>query len=447
MGGKTTLKIGIISDTHLGDSPLDPDLSKDSFEAFEEALKILARNEADLIIHAGDFYDRIDPAPWIREKAVTILRSTITGTKPKMKVLEGKVNFEAEDVNISIPFFLIHGTHDRPIGKPIAAPPFQDLVAAGYANYIDADPENAFALKKVVLQKGTAKVSISGIGHRPEGYINESIAKCGIPLSNDAVNICCIHNAIKGIIPTEGECIELSAFAGVDFVIAGHAHIPRLNENNVLAILDHPDMTSSKLLVPGATVATGIYPQEEGRKYAHLIEISDQNKLICVKSFNLEKARRVFCKTIEVSGLSALNIRKRIEAYLASLPLDSLKKEPLVRVDLIGTLRRGVSKQKLKLEEIAARFLDKIQNWADMLVLRDVYSEDELKHLEELRNAVQTGTGLPAAFNHFSKKLNELKFKGKHFTTQELYDMFSDVKSSQSARKRVEAKLNEVLED
>jgi double-strand break repair protein MRE11 len=440
-----TLKIGIISDTHLGDSPSDPDLSRDSFEAFDEALKILAKNKADLIIHAGDFYDRTDPAPWIREKAVTILRSTITGTKPKMKVLEGKANFEAEDVNIAIPFFLIHGTHDRPIGKPIAAPPFQDLVAAGYANYIDADPENTFAVTKVVLQKGTARVSISGIGHRPEGYINESIAKSGIPLTDHTVNVCCTHNAIKGIIPTEGEYIELNAFAGLDFVIAGHAHIPRLNENGVLATLEHPDMPSAKLLVPGATVATGIYPQEEGKKYAHLIEISDQNKLLCVESFDLERARRVFCETIEVSGLSADNIRRRIEAYLASLPLDMLKKKPLVRVDLIGTLLQGVSRQKLKLEGTAARFRNKIQNWSDMLVLRDVYSEDELKHLEELRNAVQTGTGLPAAFNHFSKKLHELKFKGKHFTTQELYDMFSVVKSPQSARKRVEAKLNEML--
>lgn len=445
--GKMTIKIGIVSDTHLGAFPLDPELNIDSFEAFDESLKILVENGADLIIHSGDFYDRIDPAPWIRDKAISILRSNITGERPKIKVLEGKVNFEAEDVNIAVPFFLIHGTHDRPIGRPISAPPFQDLVAAGYANYVDVDPENEFAMKKVVLQKGKSKISISGIGHRPEGYINESITKCGIQLTNHAVNVCCTHNAIRDIIPTEGECIDLTALTGMDYVIAGHAHIPRLSKNNVLDIINHPDLPKTGLLVPGATIATGIYPQEEGKKYAHFLEISDKNKLLDIKSFNLEKARRIFCETIEVGGLNALEIRNRIEDYLKNLPLGSLKKKPLVRIDLVGTLRHGISKRQLKLDEIKAQFRDKIHNWDDMIIPRELYSEDELKHLDDLRNAVQTGTTLPAAFSHFSQKLRDLKYKGKHFTAEELYNTFSDIKTPQSARKRVEEKLNRVIKN
>ena len=438
-----TFKVGIISDTHLGVFPLDTELSKDSFETFEESLKILVKNGADLIIHSGDFYDRIDPPPWVQDKAIAILRSTITGKRPNIKVLEGKVNFEAEDVNIAVPLFLIHGTHDRPIGRPTAAPPFQHMVAAGYANYVDIDPSNEFAIRQVVLEKDESKISITGIGHRPEGYINESIEKFGIPPSNKAVNICCTHNAIEGIVPTQGEYIDLTLFAGLDFVVVGHAHIPRLSESGNLQSLDH-GLARTKLLVPGATVATGLYPQEEGIKYAHLLEISPQNKLASIRSFKLEGARQVFYRTIVADGLTSEEVRKRIEVFLNGLPLGKLKKRPLVRVNVVGKLAPASSKRELELDELSARFRDKIHNWSDMLVPSDLYSEDELKHLDELRSAVESGVTLPAAFSHFCKRLRTLKFPAKHFTPEDLYQLFFDVKA-QAARKRVENKLNEVL--
>jgi len=78
---KVSLKIGILSDTHLGASSIDPELRMDSFDAFEEGLKTLVGAGADVILHSGDFYDRTDPQPWIHDKATTILRSTITGVR------------------------------------------------------------------------------------------------------------------------------------------------------------------------------------------------------------------------------------------------------------------------------------------------------------------------------------------------------------------------------
>jgi len=76
-----SLKIGILSDTHLGASSIDPESRMDSFDAFEEGLKTLVGAGADVILHSGDFYDRTDPQPWIHDKATTILRSTITGVR------------------------------------------------------------------------------------------------------------------------------------------------------------------------------------------------------------------------------------------------------------------------------------------------------------------------------------------------------------------------------
>lgn len=71
-----SLKIGILSDTHLGASSIDPELRMDSLETFEESLKTLVGAGADVILHAEDFYDRTDPQPWIHDKATTIIRSS-----------------------------------------------------------------------------------------------------------------------------------------------------------------------------------------------------------------------------------------------------------------------------------------------------------------------------------------------------------------------------------
>jgi len=437
------LRIGILSDTHLGVYPLDTELGEDPFESFEESLKILVGNGADIIIHAGDFYDRKDPAPWVRDRAIDILRSTITGKRSEISVLEGDVNFNAEDVNIAVPLFLIHGTHDRPVGMPIPAPPFQDIVAAGFVNYIDANPNNRFSTKKVVVQKDKVKLSISGIGHQTEGFINQSIAEYGLEPTKGAVNICMLHNKIEGIISGEGECIDLSPFAGMDYVVSGHAHIPRMDGKGTLEAIERKDLKSGKLLVPGATVATDIYPQQEGIKYAHMLELGGSKPVL--KSFELESSRRVFCKSIRVDRLTREEIRGRIITFLDSLPFESMKKKPRVRVDLSGTLGEGVSREVLGLEEIEGRFKDKVQNWTDMIVPRDLYSEDELRHLEELRSLVQAGDALPAALTHFGRKLKQLGYKPEYFNPDELFETFSRVKSTQTARKKVADKLEEAL--
>jgi double-strand break repair protein MRE11 len=437
------IKIGIISDTHLGAFLLEPELNRDAFESFEEALKILVANGADIIIHSGDFYDRIDPQPWVQDKATNILRSTITGDNPDLKVIEGKVNFQAEDVKIAVPLFLIHGTHDRPIGRPMPAPPFQHLIAAGYANYIDIDPNNQFAFRQIVLQKDDIKISITGVGHRPEGYINKSLTEYGIPYRDDAINISCVHNAIEGIVPTSGEYLDLTLFSSIDYVIVGHAHQPRLDSNGVLELCKL-NSSRTKLLVPGATIATGLYPQEQGIKYAHLLEIPSQERPPKIKSFRLKNARQIFYHTIRVENLTAQEVRDEIERFLENLPIEKLEKKPLIRVNLIGKLKLGLSKRELKLDEIASRYKDKVYNWQDMLLPIDLYSEEELKHLNELKGAIEIGATLPTTLDHFCRKLQILNFPAKYFKPEEIYHMLHDVKVP-VARKRIEIKLNEVL--
>ena len=441
-----SLKVGIISDTHLGAFPLDHELNKDSFEAFEEGLKILVSNGADIILHAGDFYDKADPPPWVQDRATKILRSTITGKKPPLKVIEGRVNFEAEDVSIAVPVFIIHGTHDRPVGRPTPAPAFQHLVAAGYLNYVDIDPDNHFALPNLLIEKDGIRVSITGVGHRPEGDINRSISRCGIPNREGLINLCSIHNCVEGIIPSSGEYLDLGLLASVDYVIVGHAHQARLASTSAIAIQKVPASPNSRLMVPGSACATGIYPQEEGNKYVHLIEFERDKRKTQAKSFRLGKPRRVFYGSISCEGLSTKQTIDKIEKMLAKLPLEGLEKKALVRLYLTGKLASGSKKTELGLDQIAAKYRDKVQNWNEMIVPSDLYTEDELRKLEELRGAIEGDVTSSAPFERFCRKLTQLRFRGRYFKGGEIYGMLSDVTSTAAARRRVLDKLNEVLE-
>ncbi len=437
-----SLKIGILSDTHLGASSIDPELRMDPFETFEEGLETLVNAGADVILHAGDFYDRTDPQPWIHDKATTILRSIITGRKPNLEVLEGKVNFEAEDVSIAVPVFLIHGTHDRPIGRPAPAPPFQHLVSAGYVNYLDVDPDNKFASKHIVIKKGGTRVLLTGAGHRPEGYINESISKCGIPHKTGCVNISCIHNAVEGTVPAS-EYVDLSPFQNIDYVVMGHAHKACLDGRGALQAEKRGDL-KTKILVPGATNATSVSQQEEGRKYVHLIEIGAENR-IALKSFELKKARQVFHRRITCENLTAGQAKNKILDVLNDLPLDGLEKKPRVKVYLTGKLASKTKRAELDLEGIASGYRDKVHNWSEMMIPSDLYTEEELERLEKLRGAVEAGAMFSAPLERFCQKLRQLGFSGEHFSPEELYQIFSEVKTSAAAKKRVTEKLNGVL--
>ncbi len=437
------LKIGILSDTHLGASSIDPELRMDSFEVFEEALKILVSAGADVILHAGDFYDRTDPQPWVHDKATTILRSTITGRKPNLEVLEGKVNFEAEDVGIAVPVFLIHGTHDRPIGRPAPAPPFQHLVSAGYANYLDVDPDNEFSSRHVVIKKDGIEVLLTGVGHRPQGYINESISKCGIPGKTGCVNISCIHNAIEGTVPAS-EYVDLGPFQNIDYVVMGHAHRAHLDGDGAMQA-EKRGALKTKILVPGATNATSVSPQEEGKKYVHLMEITSENRPV-FKSFELKKVRQVFHRRIACENLTAEQARDKILDTLKGLPLDGLEKEPRVKVYLTGKLAPGASRAELDLDGIIVGYKNKVHNWSEMIIPSELYTEDELERLEKLRGAVEAGVVLSAPLDHFCRKLQQLGFSAKYFSPGELYQIFSEVKTPAAARGRVMEKLNGVLE-
>ena len=52
----------ISTDNHLGYKEKHPYRGNDSFEAFEEVLKIAKHNSVDFLILGGDLFDNTDPS-------------------------------------------------------------------------------------------------------------------------------------------------------------------------------------------------------------------------------------------------------------------------------------------------------------------------------------------------------------------------------------------------
>ena len=73
-------------------------------------------------------------------------------------------NFLDPNFNVSIPVFSIHGNHDDPCGNPSLAA--LDLLSiSGLVNYFGKQNEvDDITVSPILLQKGTSKLAIYGIG-------------------------------------------------------------------------------------------------------------------------------------------------------------------------------------------------------------------------------------------------------------------------------------------
>ena len=215
------LKILVASDIHLGYGEKDPIRGADSFDTFAEVFQIALREEADMVLLAGDLFHDNKPSRKALHKCMEILRDYCLGDKPvRMQVVSdqqanfhGKcvrrvralkfhtaeiahdptafvsleaagcasssplrgatstkhryrsVNFEDPHYNVQLPVFSIHGNHDDPAGDGGLAA-LDLLSTANLINYFGrAGNFEKISLSPILIQKGRTKVALYGLGH------------------------------------------------------------------------------------------------------------------------------------------------------------------------------------------------------------------------------------------------------------------------------------------
>lgn len=242
----------------------------------------------DFILLGGDLFDKANPSTHCLNRCLMLLRTyCMGGDRPILieflsdqrinfaESLNKTVNYEDENLNISIPVFSIHGNHDD-------ASCFGNLSAldimstSGLVNYFGklTNLQN-LEVNPIMLQKGQTKLAIYGLSYIQDNRLtrlfDDKKVKLALPENSDTewFNIFVLHQnranrGTKNYLPEE----SLPDF--LDFVVWGHEHDCRID----------PEQNSKKRFFvsqPGSTVATSLADGESGVKKCALLQVYQKN--------------------------------------------------------------------------------------------------------------------------------------------------------------------------
>ena len=116
----------------------------------------------------------------------------------------GLVNFEDPNINVDLPFFMIHGNHDDPGGESnLSANNLLEM--AGLINYFGrADDLEDIVIKPVLLKKGKTQIALYGLGNVRDERLNRAFQQKKVRFEtpdrvDEWFNIAIIHqNRHKG---------------------------------------------------------------------------------------------------------------------------------------------------------------------------------------------------------------------------------------------------------
>jgi len=133
-----TFKFLVSTDTHLGYKETHSIRKNDSFDAFEEVLQKAKEYNVDFLLLGGDLFHDLNPSQESLYKCLKLLKDKIFGDKQieYQTFWEDQApNYSNENMNISLPIFIIHGNHDYPSNSFGNLSTLDLLHAGNYVNY------------------------------------------------------------------------------------------------------------------------------------------------------------------------------------------------------------------------------------------------------------------------------------------------------------------------
>ncbi|KAM6946400.1 double-strand break repair protein MRE11 [Aplochiton taeniatus] len=289
---KDTFKILIATDIHLGFMEKDAIRGNDTFNSLEEILKCAKTNQVDFILLGGDLFHENKPSRRCLNTCISLLRQYCMGETPILfNILSDQavnfnnskfpwVNYQDDNLNISIPVFSVHGNHDDPTGSDGLCA-LDLLSSAGLVNHFGRSQSvERIEISPVLLQKGQTKLALYGIGSIPDErlyrmFVNNHVTMLRPKEDQDQwFNLFTIHqnrskHGATNYIPEQ----FLDDF--LDLVVWGHEHecliTPTRNEQQLFYVTQ-----------PGSSVVTSLSPGEAVKKHIGLLRIKG-------KKMNLQK--------------------------------------------------------------------------------------------------------------------------------------------------------------
>ncbi len=329
------MKLGIIGDLHFG-FHFGGEREWDSFVQGKEAFDKVIGEGVDAIILLGDIFDSPIPRPEVWSRAAEILTLPLLAKKSEVH-LAGLIDKTRESIKerlcfSGIPVIAIHGTHERrPKGQ---SNPVETLEKLGLLVYLHGNG--------VILDKGTERVAIQGIGGVPEKYAPQVFRSWNPKPVQNATNLLIFHQSVKPFIYTTEPALEAGDLPkGFDLYIDGHLHHDLLQKN---------------LLFSGSTMVTQMKKEEaEGKKVWIITQGPAGVKL---RDIALETPRKLFYIEVDAGGGSPEEVIGKCRAELDKLPKSGGGPKPLVRMKVTGRLKGGFLASDLDLYQLVAEYRD-----------------------------------------------------------------------------------------
>ncbi|XP_009078578.1 PREDICTED: double-strand break repair protein MRE11A, partial [Acanthisitta chloris] len=341
-----TFKILIATDIHLGYLEKDPVRGNDTFVTLNEILEHAQKNEVDFILLGGDLFHDNKPSRKTVHSCLELLRKYCMGDHPvQFEILSDQavnfhyskfpwVNYQDENLNISIPVFSIHGNHDDPTGADGLCA-LDILSCAGLLNHFGRSTSvEKIDISPILLRKGRTKIALYGLGAIPDErlyrmFVNKQVTMLRPKEDEDSwFNLFVIHqnrskHGATNYIPEQ----FLDDF--INLVVWGHEHeckiAPAQNEQQRFYVSQ-----------PGSSVVTSLSPGEAVKKHIGLLHV--KGKKMKMQKIALETVRTFHIEDIVLADHPDLfnpdnpNVTQAIQAFCMEkieLMLDNAERERL----------------------------------------------------------------------------------------------------------------------
>uniref|UniRef100_A0A3Q3WFJ2 Double-strand break repair protein n=1 Tax=Mola mola TaxID=94237 RepID=A0A3Q3WFJ2_MOLML len=375
-----TFKILIATDIHLGYLERDAIRGNDSYNTLNEILNCAKTNQVDFILLGGDLFHDNKPSRRSLHTCITMLRKYCMGDSPiHFNILSDQtvnfnttqfpwVNYQDENLNISIPVFSIHGNHDDPTGaEGLCA---LDLIgASGLINHFGhSHSVEKIEISPILMQKGNTKLSLYGLGSIPDErlyrmFVNNQVTMLRPKEDQDEwFNLFAIHQNRSKHGPTN-YIPEQFLDDFLDLVVWGHEHecliTPTRNEQQLFYVTQ-----------PGSSVATSLSPGEATKKHVGLLRV--KGRKMNLEKIPLKTVRQFFIQDVVtshpvLSHLSCLFFCAVCLSLEASYPPEGKKNSPatctlpLMFVDYSGGF------EMFNTSRFSQKFVDRVANPKDII--------------------------------------------------------------------------------
>ena len=429
----SSFRIMIASDTHLGYLENDQIRGDDSFNSFEEILKLSRSEGVDFLLLGGDLFHHHNPSKKTIIRTSNILQKYVYGQKEhNYQVYCYEPNFKNENLFVEIPIFIIHGNHDDPSGFENFSS--IDIFSNKEMNYFGkVNNYEQFDLLPILFIKGKTKIALYGIGyikderlflalqnkkvnfHRPEDY-------------KSWFNILIVHqNRFKGhnIGKNKKTYLPESFIPSFfDLVIWGHEH-------ECFTTTVHSEENGFHIYQPGSSVATSLIQAESNPKHIGLCEINqDKFRIIPIK---LETQRPFIYDQFELKQYSdKIKTQEDIEHLIENKVEECLdkvkegrKSNPKLYNDLLPLIRLKIEYSGytiIKMNSILNKFSNLVANPGDMV---QFWKKSELFSTKGAKNG-ENDTVSENNNDKIEEEMIDLDEELRKFVNQEISNHFTE---------------------